>query len=407
MKKITLMFFILAIPFLTKAQEVEKKFGIKFSGFVKNDAFFDTRETVTGREGHFLFYPKAENLDANDDDINANPSFNMLAVQSRLSGTISGPNAFGAKTSGKIEGDFFAQANDNINLFRLRHAFVKLAWTNTELLVGQYWNPMFVTSCFPGTVSFNTGVPFQPFARNPQIRLTQKFGSLKAIVAAQSQRDYTSYGGSTSLRNSSIPDMHLQLHFGNKSESGTEIAAGAGISYKTLKPRIVTDSLISTDATVSGLSALGFLKIKTPAVTVKCEAIYGENIFDVLSLGGYAVSKIDAVTDEYEYTTLNVVSSWFDIQTNRPEFNFGLFIGYTKNLGSKDEIVGDVFGRGGNIAYAYRVAPRAVFNSGKVRFALEFEYTTAAYGTPDNKGVVQDEEAISNLRTLMSVYYFF
>src|SRR6056297_760468 len=233
----TLIFSILiSSPLFAQDDEDNKKLGISFSGFVKNDVFYDTRQTVSAREGHFLLWPQDQDLDAMDEDINATSSFNMLAVQSRLSGTITGPEAFGAKTSGKIEGDFFAQANDNINLFRLRHAFVKLDWENTQLLFGQYWNPMFVTSCFPGTVSFNTGSPIQPFARNTQVRLTQSFGGLKIIAAALGQRDYASRGAigpsSDYLRNSGVPDMHLQMHY-----KASDMVAGAGLAYKNIVPR--------------------------------------------------------------------------------------------------------------------------------------------------------------------------
>jgi hypothetical protein len=140
-------------------------------------------------EGNFSLCPEPVNPDINNIDKNAQPNFNFLAIQSRLSGKITGPDAFGAKTSGLIEGDFFAQANDNINLFRMRHAFIKLNWKNTELLTGQYWNPFFVTGCFPNTVSFNTGTPLQSFARNPQVSLTHSFGNIILVAAALSQRD--------------------------------------------------------------------------------------------------------------------------------------------------------------------------------------------------------------------------
>ena len=121
--------FVLAfclVSVLSMAQEEEKKFGINFSGFVKSDFFFDSRQNVAVREGHFLLFPMPKDLDNDNEDINAKSNFNFLSVQSRLSGKITGPDAFGAKTSGLIEGDFFAQANDNINLIRLRHAFVKV-----------------------------------------------------------------------------------------------------------------------------------------------------------------------------------------------------------------------------------------------------------------------------------------
>ena len=55
------------------AQQTEEKpkFGISFSGFVKNDIFYDTRQTVTVREGHFLLYPHNVKEDKNGSDINA------------------------------------------------------------------------------------------------------------------------------------------------------------------------------------------------------------------------------------------------------------------------------------------------------------------------------------------------
>ncbi len=232
MKRIIIVALALLLAVAVNAQE-DPKFGIKFSGFVKNDFFWDSRQTVAAREGHFLLWPMPELLDENGNDINSKASFNFLAIQSRLSGAITGPDAFGAKTSGLIEGDFFAQANAHIDLFRLRHAFVKLNWEHLEVLAGQYWNPLFVTGCFPGTVSFNTGTPLQSFARNPQIRFTYRTGGLSFIAAALAQRDYASYGeigaSSAYLRNSAHPDMHLQLHYGTTNESGLNLLAGAGM----------------------------------------------------------------------------------------------------------------------------------------------------------------------------------
>ena len=414
------VFFILPVSVFSQ-DDTDKEWGISFSGFVKNDAFFDSRQTVDAREGHFLLWPAPENLDANGDDIKAKSSFNILAVQSRLSGSIKGPDAFGAKTSGTIEGDFFAQANDNINLFRLRHAFVNLDWGNTQLLLGQYWNPMFVTSCFPGTVSFNTGVPIQPFARNPQIRLTQSIGDFKLIAAALSQRDYTSRAPDPSseyLRNSSTPDMHFQLHY-----NSSMLNAGAGLAYKTIMPRVVTDSIIKTDETIGGLSAIAFAKLATEPITVKFEAVSGQNLADVLQISGFAVESVDLPTDERTYLPLQNVSLWTDIHTNGDKFQVGLFAGLSNNLGTKDKMYDPasqpiqkpasdrsdyIFGFGTNIQSLYRISPRVIFNSGKTRFALETEYTSAKFGNDfDENAVPKNTHPKSNLRVLFSSYYFF
>jgi len=180
--KNTIMFFIIAGTIFPQ-QKPENNFGISFSGFVKTDLMFDSRQTINSREGHFLLFPANQSLDKNGADINAKSSFNSLALQSRLIGKIKGPDAFGANTSGMIEGEFFGTSDGDANGFRLRHAYVSLKWKSTTLLIGQTWHPMFVVEAFPQTVSFNTGAPFQPFSRNPQVRLTQSLGNINLIAA--------------------------------------------------------------------------------------------------------------------------------------------------------------------------------------------------------------------------------
>ncbi|MCK7533463.1 MAG: hypothetical protein MZV63_21735 [Marinilabiliales bacterium] len=85
-------------------------------------------------------------------DLNANPSFHILNIQTRIRGDISGPDAFGAKTSGAIEAEFFGTSESDLNGFRLRHAYVQMEWPKVTLLTGQYWHPMFITESFPGNV---------------------------------------------------------------------------------------------------------------------------------------------------------------------------------------------------------------------------------------------------------------
>ena len=246
MRKITFIIIILSISFSLFGQEPKEapKYGISFSGFVKNDFFYDTRQTVNAREGHFVLWPAAESLDANGDDLNAVASFNFLSIQTRLKGKITGPDAFGAKTSGLIEGAFFGHSNGDINGFRLRHAFVKLTWEKAELLTGQYWHPLFETSCFPGTVSFNTGSGIQAFSRNPQIRFTYKLGKASVYAVAFSERDFTSRGtaGTSSMyiRNAGVPAAHLGFRYTQKNQDGTGFVFGAGAGMLTIQPETVT-----------------------------------------------------------------------------------------------------------------------------------------------------------------------
>lgn len=383
----------------------EESFGIKVKGFVKTDLMFDSRQNVTIREGHFLLYPQAEMKDPNNKDINEKTNLNMLSVQSRVTGTITGPRALGAKTSGVLEGAFFGHSDGDINGFRLRHAFLKLDWENSSLLIGQYWNPMFITEVFPGVVSFNTGVPFQPFSRNPQVKFTQRINNVDISFTAASQRDFASTGpqggSSVYLRNSSIPILDINIKYSN---NGFVLGTGAGFKYLT--PRIVTDKGFATDEKISSFSTIGFIKATFGDFTVKAEGVYGENMTDLTMLGGYAVSSRDTTNGFETYTAIKTLSAWTDLSYGK-ELQFGLFAGYTKNLGANDVIAGSVYSRGANIEKVLRVSPRVIFRTGNTQFAGEVEMTSAYYGTADSKGKVQNSKAVTNIRFVIAAYLFF
>ncbi len=412
MRRFTLLIICACISFSLMGQDKPEapKYGIKFSGFIKSDFFYDTRQVTHIRDRHFLFYPNPVDADDSDADINDNPSVNFLAIQSRLKGTVTGPEAFGAKATGVLEADFFG---GGANIFRVRHAIIKLNWEKAELLFGQYWHPMFVTGCFPGTVSFNTGVPFQPFSRNPQVRFTYSLGSLKLIAAAMTQRDFAGIGGYASLSNSGMPDFHGQVQFINEN-----IYTGAGAGYKTVKPFLTNAFEQATDATLGSFYSIAYLRINAKAITFKVEGVYGQNMADHLMFTGFAVHEIDIVSGDVTYTPMNQLNLWADIHTNGKKVQYGLFAGYLQNQGTSDEIVGDISTRFTNEQFldnVMRVSPRIIFNSGKVRIAGEVEYTAAAYAKQldeggydvDEFGKANETETVSNIRFLLGVYYFF
>lgn len=414
MRKCLLLILIL-LPFLGISQE-KQKFSVSLHGFVKSDLLFDTRQTVSVRDGHFMLFPKNEELDRDGVDINANPTLNMLSIQTRLKVLATGPDVWGAKTSGYIEAEFFGTTDADMNGFRLRHAFVKLQWPKTMLMAGQYWHPMFNVRCYPGTVSFNTGVPFQPFARNPQIRFNQAFGKFNITATALWQVGFKSYGPSGAstiyLRNSAVPILNLRLEFYSKNEgNGNEFLLGASYNYKILKPRLQTDSLYVTSQKIGSSGVSAYFKMKLKPITVKLNGFYGGDAADLLMLGGYAVKEVtDPIRDFVTYTPINVSAFWIDLHTNGKIFQFGLFGGYTKNMGPATDVMedGGVYARGANIDNVYRISGRMIYNNGKFRLAPEVEYTVASYATKYNQPLdIAESKAIGNLRVLIGFYYFF
>ncbi len=418
MKKAALLVLVLASligPDFGWAQVNPKteSFGLSLSGYVKTDFIYDSRQTVNIREGHFLLFPKGESLDPDGRDINAKANFNMLTIQTRLVGQITGPRALGARTSGLVEAEFFGHSEEDINGFRLRHAYVKLNWQKTELLVGQFWHAMFITDCVPDVISFNTGAPFQPFARNPQVRLTHQFDKFSLVATAMTQRDFVSSGpegaSSAYLRNAVLPELNLKCEYAWKNRrNGHELLCGIGGDYLKLVPRLSTNTGYQADESISNAAGMAYAKYTMPGLTFKCEGIYGQNLYHLTMLGGYAVHEVmDANRDDVDYTPLKNYSLWGEVHTNGEKFQAGFFAGYSKNLGSKETVDGEIYSRGFTIDSLYRIAPRAFYNSGKLRLAAEVEWTVAAYGAPDNKGVVMDAKHILNCRLLGAVYYFF
>lgn len=411
MKRISI-FALLLLPALAGMAQ-DKSFGIKFSGFVKTDVFYDTRQSGAAngiREGHFYLFPDGILYDADSNDVNDNAQLHMLSIQTRLKGDISGPDAFGAKTSGVIEAEFFGTSDADLNGFRLRHAYTKLDWSKTSLLVGQTWHPLFPAEAFAGTLSFNTGAPFTPFSRNPQIKVLRTFGKVSAGLTFYGQRDFTSAGpdGNSNkyMRNSTMPGMNLRFLV----TPNDKVTIGLGGDYKTLRPELKTTANYITDETISSIAGFAFVKAKTKPVTLSLMGTYAQNATDVMMLGGYGVSEITDTMREFKsYSNLTTMSVWFDISTNGAKTKVGLFGGYSKNLGSDTDTLLTVYGRGTNIDNLMRVSPRILFIRENLTFGAELETTIAAYGTPNPDGTVEVDSDMQtmNIRFLLCAIYKF
>ncbi len=407
---IALTIFVLIANNVSAQEEKKSEFGIKLSGYVKNDFFFDTRQTVSAREGHLLFWPSPEKLDENGVDINDKSNFNFLAVQSRLKADVFGPDALGAKTSGAIEGEFFGHTNADINGFRLRHAYIKFDWGNAQLLTGQTWHPMFILECFPGTVSFNTGLSYAPFSRNPQIKFSYNLGNLKLSATAYSERDFTSYDingvpSSNYIRNTGIPSFNLHLNYGIEN-----IKTGFALNYHSMLPSLTTSANYVTNQTVKSFSGLAYVNAQVGILNFKLSGAYCENPTGMMMPGGYAVlDVVNAETGELSYIPIRSFAGWIDVSAKVDNFRFGVFAGYNKNLGTSKSINGDFGGFATDIHHLYRVSPRIDYFAGKIQIGAEIECSVAAFGDGtynDRAQPIGYSESL-NIRYILGIYYHF
>lgn len=396
-------------------EQKEKPVEIKLSGFILNNMFYDTRKNLEALDGMVLLFPLPKDVNADGDDLNAVANLNLLSFASRLRTSISGPDAFGAGTSGFIEFDFTTRANSAT--VRFRQAWVKLNWTNTELLVGRAWHPLASTDVTPSVNALSWGAPFQPFNRSDQLTVTQKFGKLNLIASASFQNDYTNNGPAsksyTYQTNSLIPNFHVQVKY--KSES---FISGLGFDYKQLKPRAYTTSPTTlmkhkTEAVVNCPAFLGYAQYKKGKLLVSSKTVLSYNTSESLMAGAFGISKYDTITGHEEYTPFRHWSVWGNVMYGG-KLKAGIFGGYFKNLGAGENIVpgiptGSVFGLGESIDNMLRIVPMVNYTVGKVTVAAEIEHNIAAYGRIDyaDKGKIKDSEKVNGTRVLLAMYYFF
>jgi hypothetical protein len=412
----SLIILISLVANQTFAQEPEaKKIDFKLSGFIRSDFYFDSRQNEQALEGLLNIYPKDINIDANGKDINSKNTIGLVDIASRLSGTLTGPDVFGAKLLGYIEIDFTGGIDGSTNRVRLRNAYSKLSWEKTEVLLGRDWHPMFTKEVFPSVIAINTGIPFNAFNRSPMLFVSHKMGQFKLIGAAIYQSDYANSGPDGKsvkyIKNSGIPNLHLQLQF-----NPGNFLFGVAADYKSIQPRTMVDTSITSgvkyvaDSKINSFAYMGYFKYQQPKLVVKGKAVYGQNLSESIMPGGYGVTRIDSLTGKEKYTPFNHLYVWSNVVYG-DQFKVGIFGGYTKNLGTNDALIDKKrnYGMALDIAYFYRIAPNVTYKIKNFQLGLEFEYTVAAYGTNDlaDYGKVKDIREVNNKRILFSVSHYF
>ena len=383
-------------------------------GFVRSDYFLDSRATKTSIQDLHSFYPLYTNLNAHGDDLNAVANAGLNSVTTRLGVNINGTGILGASSSqSAMEMDL--SGAPNYYVMRLRQAYIKLKFTSSELLVGQTWHPLFTSAVMPNVLSLNTGSPFQPFNRSPQIRYDYMKGNLKWTAAGVWQVMSTSDGplGSvaTYQRNALIPNLYASVEY-----KKDEWLGGIGLDYKCILPeRTIYDSINATPVinnkrlhtptlTVYGL-------YKTPEIMVQAKALFGQNLVDHALIGGYAI------TPKHDYIPYNTLSSYVNVVAGKVH-QVGMLAGYSTILGpAKDLPVNSKFyGLGAENANLssekmaksiYRLSPSYSYNIGKWKVGAELEITAADWSIRQADGSLNRYETTTNCRLYGIAMYKF
>jgi hypothetical protein len=392
------------LPTVTLSDQVTMKIG----GFLRSDIYYDTRKNAELLDGLLDLYPLNKLNDGNGDDMNAMSPFRMSAAASRLNTKFTGPDVLGAKTTSLIEFDF---TGVNGIGFRLRHAWLKLNWQNSEVLFGRFWHPMFILDAFPTVVGLSTGAPFNVFNRCEQLRYTYTLNQISIMGAASAQMDYGFQpdAAKNPQHIQVIPDLTANVQY--KSDL---IILGASANYKINQPKSFITAPIGgyknrTYEQIASKSAQAYAQFKTGKLKIKGSVLYGENMYELLMLGGYTISSIDSTLNREKYSPMKNMNYWCNIIYG-DKIQGGLFFGYVKNMGTEAAKVVDFMNaRGSDIDNLIRIAPSITYKSGRVLLQFEIEHSIAAYGTPDKNdhGLVKNTSDVSNTRAQLSASFLF
>jgi len=401
-------------------------------GFIRNYFAYDSRESISGTGDLYNYQPKDENWNQSEaeaaasgverQDMNAQSTFRFLSLTTRVGLNIVGYQWRGTEFGGKIEADFYAGLNgvgsgthklSGTAQFRLRQAYMTLAWDSlrmndkdyarVDLLLGQAWHPMAADLC--DAIALNTGAPFGPFSRTPQVKMDARLGSLFTLTGAliwQMQYNSTGPDGQSAdyIAYSKTPEAYLGLSFHHK---GWLVRAGADVL--SICPRR-SGSVTGADGTtvtvkvkdrLTTVSPFVYLQYKRGEFSFKAKSVFMEAGEHMNMNGGYGVKKVNQ-DGSWEYTPTRTSSSWVSIvyggkvgaqETKHPQKLQGiLFAGYIRNFGTKEHIIdanGDgkpdlYYPRANNMNRMWRLSPTLLYTVGKFQIGCEYEITSVQYG---------------------------
>jgi hypothetical protein len=406
-KSLLLLSCLLSVLF---AFAQKKNFAYSFYGFVRGDAYYNSRNNVEAVDGNFYLYPLNKALDANGNDLNDNPNSSFYTFTTRFGLDMTGPDVGSAKTSAKVEVDLggFNLAN---YLLRVRQAYVNLSWKRgSSLLLGQTWHPLF-GDVMPDVLNLNTGSPFQPFNRSAQIRYQYKSNRFTFTGSAIYQLMYLSIGPNGKSeeyqKNGVIPELFAGITYHANGFSG-----GIGADMISLKPRLhatMGDNIYKVNERITSMSFVAHAQYKTDNLFLAGKTLLASNQSHNAMLGGFGVSSIDDITGEQKYTASRHSTTWLNAVAGN-KWKGSLFMGYSKNLGTTDKLVSPelFYGSGIDIDQLLCISPGFSYNLPHWKIGVEYAATTAWYGeTGLSNGKVTNTHAITNHRILGLLMYYF
>lgn len=362
-------------------QEIPAKFGLY--GFIRNYAVFDTRESSAGTQDLYFYMPKGVSRDADDKDVNAVPSFRMYSLTTRLGLKLSGYQFGAVRVDGAVEADFYSMSGSTAVL-RMRQAYVGVGrnfddGSRLVVNIGQTWHPL--AADMPHITNLETGAPFNPFNRSPQVMAHYDFGAHFTLTGGflfPMQYQPTGPDGKSSNYNKYglVPETYLALSYKDGGFLGR-----VGVNVLTLKP------YVKASGYMAAVTPMLYLQYTRGMFQVKAKSVLAQAGEHLNLLSGYGVAAHAPADNAYAFTPMQDWASFVSFQYGKKFQVLGM-LGYMKQLGTtadlKDANDSALFwlntSADTSIHQAFRATPTVAWNLGKLTFSLEYNLTAGQFG---------------------------
>lgn len=400
------------------AQE-EKPSHFKLYGFIRNYITADTRAVNAGTEDLYYYMPKDVSMKDGYDQ-NAGFNWRFVSLTTRLGLDVSGYKWGKMGISGKVEADFYNFSTSSVvPVLRLRQAFVKLNWDDSpvSLTLGQAWHPVGVD--LPHMTNLESGAPFNPFNRSPQVTLDVNLGSGFGLTAsvlylnhylptgpAGKSKDYYKYG---------LPEMYLGFSYKNGGFLGK-----LGLDMVNSRPYRTTTDWLVEDATnktrevkslLSTFSPFLFLQFTKGMFQLRAKSILAQSGEQLNLLSGYGVHSYNS-DGTITYTPMQDWASFVSFQYGK-KFQVMCMLGYMKQFGTTKDLCNNQLwmntAADTKIQQAFRATPTVAWNLGKFTISLEYNLTTAQFGEGDRnaRGLYTSTHWVMNHRFICMTKFNF
>ena len=436
MKRIVLLLAFVLIGSAAFAGEGETPAKFKLYGFIRNFTVVDSREVNGGTHDLYFYMPKDRSLNAVGTDLNDGLNWKSVSLTTRLGLDVSGYQIGEMKIAGKVEADFYSLNGtgtaNTIAQFRLRQAYMGLSWglgEKSSLLVniGQTWHPM--GADLPHCTNLESGAPFNPFNRSPQVMAHYTTGALTftgglLYLSQYLPMDAQANAKSVAPYKYGLPELFLGIAY----KTGPYVMK-AGVDVINTKPiRAVSDvdergnvilgengkpNTWKAGGLLTAFSPYVFLQYTNGLFQLRAKSILAQSGEHLNILSGYGIASYNAAVHSYSYTPMQDWASFVSFQYGK-EVQVMAMAGYMKQLGTTQDLMDPSkiwinTAAATNIQEAFRVTPTIAWNIGKFTLSLEYDFTYAKFGegTRDARGLYTLYHWIPNHRVINMVKFNF